>query len=164
MKKLLVFYIVAIFVMMSAGVEAIDGNPVKWTQPPDMEYGVNIKSTESEPIVADDWKCDDPREIVDVHFWGSYIGWERENPGPPPLPPPGVRAFKIRIYSNVPGPPSHPGRLLYEESVTEFKEEYYGTITHPDKTYEHKFYYSLDLPEPFYQREGTVYWLSLIHI
>jgi len=126
-----------------------------------MEYGVNIKSTEPEPIVADDWKCEDPREIVDVHFWGSYIGWERENPGPPPLPPPGVRAFKIRIYSNVPGPPSHPGRLLYEESVTEFKEEYYGTITHPDKTYEHKFYYSLDLPEPFYQREGTVYWISI---
>ena len=166
MKKLLVFSFVAIFLMMAAGAQGTNGGTGKWLQPPDMEYGVNIKSTESEPIVADDWKCEDPREIVDVHFWGSYIGWEIYNPEPP-LPPPGVNAFIIRIYKDVPAgadpdfPYSHPGELLYEKRVTEFKERYYGTITHPDKTYEHKFYYSLDLPEPFYQREGTVYWISI---
>ncbi|CAD7773481.1 hypothetical protein DMNBHIDG_00769 [Candidatus Methanoperedenaceae archaeon GB37] len=166
MKKLLVFSFVAIFLMMAAGAQGTNGGTGKWLQPPDMEYGVNIKSTESEPIVADDWKCEDPREIVDVHFWGSYIGWEIYNPEPP-LPPPGVNAFIIRIYKDVPAgadpdfPYSHPGELLYEKRVTEFKERYYGTITHPDKSYEHKFYYSLDLPEPFYQREGTVYWISI---
>jgi len=56
---------------------AISGSVVKWSQPPDLVYGVNIQSTEVEPIVADDWQCRDPRPVTDVHFWGSYIGWRK---------------------------------------------------------------------------------------
>ena len=145
---------------------AISGSVVKWSQPPDMEFGVNIQSTEVEPIVADDWQCRDPRPVTDVHFWGSYIRWEEYNPNPP-LQPPGVESFMIRIYKDVPtgGPTdqnySHPGELLYETEVKVFDEGYVASIPHPNRTYEHKFYYSLDLPEPFVQERGTIYWISI---
>ena len=139
---------------------------VKWSQPPDMEYGVNIRSTEVEPVVADDWQCRDPSPVADVHFWGSYIGWEVNN-SEPVIAPPGVDLFIIRIYEDVPAntdpdvPHSHPGELLYAEKVDKFEERYVGTIPHPNETYEHKFYYSMDLPEPFEQKEGTIYWISI---
>ena len=139
---------------------------VKWRQPPDMQFGVNIRSTEREPLVADDWRCTDPKPVTDVHFWGSFIGWERANPNPT-APPPIVEAFWIRIYEDIPAgvdprfPFSHPGRELFAAEVKEFQQEFEATILHPDETYEHKFYYSLDLPEPFNQQEGTIYWISV---
>ena len=144
----------------------ISGSDVKWSQPPDMKYGVNIQSTEVEPIVADDWKCEDPRPVTDVHFWGSYIGWDTKSETPQSRPP-RVEGFVIRIYKDVPGVDrrySHPGELLYEEKVGEFEENYVASILHPDETYEHKFYYSMDLPEPFKQKEGTIYWISIAAI
>ena len=164
--------VIAILALSVAGAwagetdSAISGSVVKWSQPPDMVYGVNIQSTEVEPIVADDWQCRDPRPVTDVHFWGSYIRWEEYNPKPP-LPPPGVESFVIRIYKDVPagGPTdqnySHPGELLYETEVKVFDERYVASIPHPNRTYEHKFYYSLDLPEPFLQERGTIYWISI---
>jgi hypothetical protein len=148
-------------------VSAIPGpRIVKWRQPPDMEFGVNIRSMESTPRVADDWRCTDPRPVTDVHFWGSFINWERENPQPTE-PPPKVDAFWIRIYDDIPAntnpdiPYSRPGTLLYEVPVSEFEQTFKASIRLPDQTYEHKFYYSLDLREPFTQQVGTIYWISI---
>ena len=139
---------------------------VKWRQPPDMQFGVNIRSTELEPRVADDWRCTDPRPVTDVHFWGSYIGWQRANPNPT-APPPVVDGFWIRIYEDIPAAPgtefpySHPGKLLDQWEVKEFQREFVASILLPDETYEHKFYYSLDLPRPFVQEVGTIYWIAI---
>ncbi|UCF94110.1 MAG: hypothetical protein JSW39_08125, partial [Desulfobacterales bacterium] len=137
---------------------------LKWSQPPDMQLGVNIQSTEPGPLVADDWQCRDPRPVTDVHFWGSYLGWQRDEPEPQ-LPPPGVNGFMIRIYADVPAgvdePFSHPGDLLYQAPIETYDESFEASIQHPDNTYEHKFYYRLDLPTPFEQREGTIYWISI---
>ena len=73
MKKVLfTLSFVAIFLMVTTGAWATNGDDVKWSQLPDMEFGVNIQSTEVEPIIADDWECRDPRPVTDVHFWGSY--------------------------------------------------------------------------------------------
>jgi len=165
MKKLLSkFSFVVVILVMATGAWAFNGDIVKWSQPPDMEFGVNIQSTESEPLVADDWQCRDPRPVTDVHFWGSYIGWEEKN-SRPTSPPPGVEGFVLRIYKDVPAgvdpPYSHPGTLLHEKKIEVFKENYLTSIQHPDETFEHKFYYSLDLPEPFVQEEGTIYWISI---
>ncbi|MBW2108837.1 MAG: hypothetical protein JRI36_09255, partial [Deltaproteobacteria bacterium] len=145
-----------------------EDNPTKWRQLPDMRFGINIPSTHPAPLVADDWQCRDPRPVSDVHFWGSYLGWEVERPNPT-LPAPGVEGFWIRIYEDVPAfapdvPYSHPGLLLYEQEVRVFTEQYMVSISHPDGLFEHKFYYSLDLPEPFVQNEGTIYWLSVAAI
>ena len=169
-KALFTLSFVAVFLVMATGAWATNGGVVKWSQPPDMETGVNIKSIEEppQPIVADDWECRDPRPVTDVHYWGSYIGWETGNQEPS-LPPPGVKGFVIRIYKDIPADPpnlpySHPGDILYEMPIDDFKEEYFASILLPDGTYEHKFYYSLDLPEPFFQEEGTIYWISIAAI
>ena len=168
-KSLSRLFFLAVFLMMATGTWAANGGVVKWSQPPDMKFGVNIKSTEEEPIVADDWKCKDPRPVTDVHFWGSYIGWERDKPEPQ-LSPPGLEAFVIRIYADIPAgvdpifPYSHPGELLYEQKAETFLREHVASIKHPDGTYEHKFYYSLDLLKPFEQQEGTIYWISIAAI
>ncbi|RLB67293.1 MAG: hypothetical protein DRH04_08190 [Deltaproteobacteria bacterium] len=139
---------------------------LKWHQPPDMQSGVNIESVDPEPAVADDWQCRDPRPVTEVYFWGSYLGWRESEPEA--VAPPGVEAFVVRIYTDVPQgedpqyPYSHPpGYLLYEVRVENFSEQYVGSIQHPDQTYEHKFQYSLVLAEPFIQEEGTVYWISI---
>ena len=165
MKKfLLSLSVVAIFVMLAAGALASNGGIVKWSQPPDMEFGVNIRSTEIEPIVADDWQCEDPRPVTDIHFWGSFIGWQ-DNIPVPYLNTPVIDGFMIRIYEDVPQGPqnlySHPGTHLYEAQVMNFSEEFVGSIPHPDGTYEHKYSYSLDLPIPFDQQEGNIYWISI---
>ncbi|MEA1894554.1 MAG: GEVED domain-containing protein, partial [Euryarchaeota archaeon] len=173
-KNILLSVVVVTMLALSAGsawageetLTDASGSVAKWQQSPDMKYGVNIQSTEGGPIVADDWMCKDPRPVTDVHFWGSYISWETKNEKPQSRQP-GVEIFIIRIYEDVPDnvdpdlPYSHPGELLYAVKVDQFKERYVGTIPHPDETYEHKFYYSLDLPEPFEQKEGTIYWISI---
>jgi hypothetical protein len=51
--------------------------------------------------------------------------------------------------------------LLYQAEVKEFQREFVQSILFPDGTYEHGFYYSLDLPEPFAQEEGTIYWVAI---
>ncbi|MEA3325439.1 MAG: GEVED domain-containing protein, partial [Euryarchaeota archaeon] len=172
-KNILLSVVVVTMLALSAGLawaseETLtdaSGSVVKWRQPPDMKYGVNIQSTEREPIVADDWICKDPRPVTDVHFWGSYIGWEIKNEKPQSRQP-GVEIFNIRIYEDVPAnvdpdiPYSHPGELLYAVKVSEFEESYVASIKQIDG-YEHKYYYSLDLPEPFEQKEGTIYWISI---
>ena len=168
-KSLYRLFFMAVFLVMATGAWATNGGVVKWSQPPDMKFGVNIKSTEEEPIVADDWKCKDPRPVTDVHFWGSYIGWERDKPEPQ-LSPPELEAFVIRIYADIPAGAdpifrySHPGELLYEQKAETFIWEHVASIKHPDETFEHKFYYSLDLPVPFEQEMGTIYWISIAAI
>ncbi|PXF57736.1 MAG: hypothetical protein C4B59_14670 [Candidatus Methanogaster sp.] len=171
-KNILLSIVVITMLALSTGVAwageetpaDASGSVVKWRQPPDMNYGVNIRSTEVEPIVADDWKCTDPRPVTDVHFWGSYIRWETNNETPQPHSP-GVDGFVIRIYEDVSAGVdqhySHPGKRLYEEKVEKFEERYVASILHPDGAYEHKFYYSMNLPESFKQREGTIYWISI---
>ncbi|MCD4741776.1 MAG: hypothetical protein K8R67_04745 [Desulfobacteraceae bacterium] len=45
MKKVLfTLSFVAVFLMMATGTWATNGDEVKWSQPPDMRAGVNIKS------------------------------------------------------------------------------------------------------------------------
>ena len=146
---------------------AADDDEIKWRQVPDMAFGVNVASVEPAPLLADDWQCNDPRPVTDAHFWGSYIGWQETAPRPS-LPTPGVQGFVIRFYSDVPAgvdqPYSHPGDLLVEFSVTDFEETYVASIPRFDETFEHKFGYRLDLPEPFEQVEGTIYWISIAAI
>jgi hypothetical protein len=172
MKRLLLVTIfLVLFLTLLTGVQAVNANEQKWYQPPDMQTGVNLMSIVSEPVVADDWRCLDPRPVTDVHFWGSFIGWQRGLPVPDPTsPPPVIDSFLIRIYKDIPAdtdpefPYSHPGEMLDEQRIIFFQQEYMASILLPDGTYEHKFIYNLDLPEPFVQEEGTIYWLAIAAI
>ena len=51
MKNLLSkFSFVVVVLVMSTGAWASNSDIVKWSQPPDMKFGVNIQSTELEPL------------------------------------------------------------------------------------------------------------------
>jgi hypothetical protein len=156
--------------------------PIKWLQLPDMAHGVNIASLPPDRIAADDWLCNDGTPVTEVHFWGSYLSpegrehWQQDNPGPPHSalpPPPVIETFLLRIFEDIPAgtdpeqPYSHPGELLFEFKIdpAEVRSRYWDSVPHRRPNghlwWEHKFYYAAKLPEPFEQKEGAIYWLSI---
>ena len=91
---------------------------------------------------GDDFECTDPCPITSVEWWGFFHYGAA----------PGDYAFRIRFCTDAPGPPSHPGTVLYEETCTSWSEEPYGSsFTH----------YTADLPVPFYQEPGNTYWIVI---
>jgi len=165
------FTFVAIFLFTITGAWAINDSPppleaVKWQQRPDMVQGINIVSLPNPDIgtVADDWLCLDGSPVSDLHFWGSYPGWKEMEPDPSD-PPPGVRTFRIQVYSDAPATTpeefSRPDKLLYEVWVDDFTETYVASIFLPWQVYEHKYQYDLDLSRIFWQKRDKIYWLNI---
>ena len=121
----------------------------------------------SEPIVlADDFMCMKSGRITDIHLWGSW--WmDIENP---------IDGFVLSIHENIPGPPySRPGELLWEAFIPDYEvtpedpgmQGWYDPALpfweHPD----HMMYYRYDItniPAPFCQDSGTIYWLNVMAI
>jgi hypothetical protein len=143
----------------------------------------------SSSVVADDYLCEDGLPVTKIRWWGSY--WNAGgyypspssnnlvNPVPGPVSPDTVKAFVIAIFNDVPagaGYPhwSHPGiKLLYLEKflISSAKETFYGQIDHADgqvgqgtDTIEAVFQYEHRLTDPFQQKAGSVYWISIIAI
>ncbi|OFX16208.1 MAG: hypothetical protein A2Z18_02630 [Armatimonadetes bacterium RBG_16_58_9] len=142
----------------------------KWQQPPvpgmmvDQYIGWDEPSVyRSEQIVADDWLCLGPDPVTDIHWWGSYYGY---NGVMPPVDAPPV--FHIGVWTNVPEDPSHPGQMIWQWWVprNQLYEKRVGFDTylgHPSDTC---FRYDFEIPrrEWFYQMPGpitTIYWLSI---
>jgi hypothetical protein len=162
----------------------------KWSQPavvidtndPPLIQGWDQHSDyNNAPIVADDWKCMDHRPITDLHWWGSFIGWNA--PDPPPVLP---MAFHIGIWSDVPDPNvnnhndfSHPGQLIWEHLCDKYVMNFAGydvdpRFGNPDPNAPvepteacFQFNQLLSQEDWFYQHHdpcdvnGTVYWLSI---
>ncbi len=133
------------------------GDPVKWSQPVDLEQGYDIGSywrlgdPAPTTVVADDWRCLDGRPVTDVHWWGSYLTGDTV----------GLSGFEISIHADVPADalhPSHPGDLLYFTILNrqQFQEQFYFADG------ETVFQYNADLPVPFPQQQGQIYWLDII--
>jgi hypothetical protein len=162
--------IASLALMLPADAEPVF--PVKWSQLPDMgPYGYDWSSETSVPsMTADDFLCDTPLAIIDLHWWGSYYDpgelWpykssdDHFDPTLASQTPPGiVVGFNIEFYSDVPGevgapiPWSHPGDLLYEEFIDMalVTEAYFGTITHISGAQENVWQYNCVLPIPFEQ-------------
>jgi len=114
-------------------------------------------------VVADDFECSKSVPITDIHFWGSWL-WNQEAP---------IYGFWLSIHDNVIGPPSHPGEELWSAYITDFEvvpmdpspQGWYDPF---EQWYEHPnhdmyFRYDItDIPEPFYQDSGTIYWLDIM--
>jgi hypothetical protein len=156
--------------------------PVKWTQMPDMgPYGYDFSSETTVPsMAADDFLCEDGVPVIDVHWWGSYSApgplwpyYVSDNFPDPTIPgntSPGIlQGFNIEFYTDVPAgvdpaaPWSHPGTLLYDESVaiSSVAEVLYGTVVHVGGQMENVWQYNVDLLHPFFQDAGTIYWLKI---
>ncbi|MFZ5980291.1 MAG: hypothetical protein ACOYVF_06620 [Candidatus Zixiibacteriota bacterium] len=145
-----------------------DGHKMHYPQLPD-EDGFDINATDP-LLVADDWRCSASGPITEIHFWGS---WLRENTG-------NIIGFYINIYSDIPADPpqipySQPGELLWRAFIDNFVaypiltpesvwEGWYdpstGLIIYEDHQ-EYWMYNITDIPDPFVQELGTVYWLGI---
>jgi len=157
---------------MAFGLSSRAMSVVKFRQPPvykseyDAYFGWDESSAYgSSQIVADDWVCHDWRPVTGVTWWGSYQGWNEQNP-----PDDAPTSFHVAIWTDVPvgedEPFSHPGVLLWEKwaSRSELGETYVRDDYHPEHGTDSCFGYSLTIPENewFYQSYfKSVYWLSI---
>jgi len=141
-------------------------------QPDPVGFDVNFRTPMT---VADDWKCSETGPVTDIHFWFSARNdWLNLQL------PLDTQIFNIHvsIHADVPAGPvipfSHPGQLLWERdfNVGQVKIRRYGTglqswydpatgLVIPN---DHNIIYQcniINIPEPFYQKRGTIYWLDV---
>jgi hypothetical protein len=124
-------------------------------------------------VVADDWQCNDPRPVTDIHVWGSW--WDNS-----PQPSwPGM--FALSIYTDIPagqspGEYSRPGRLLWSRTLIPtvrfwgeaVGEQFYDpnkildapTGLSPEKDV-WQYNFQLEPQDYFPQESGKIYWLSV---
>ena len=102
--------------VVKKNIKAYKGIHVKYSQPPfvaieeatPLIYGWDVRSVIPENLdqgvsitmAADDWVCMDERPITDLHWWGSFVGWDQ-----PHLPPQVPDYFQMCIWSDIPGDP-----------------------------------------------------------
>lgn len=116
-------------------------------------------------VVADDWMCSETGPVSDIHFWGS---WQEDEVAD-------IANIHISIHADNPDPPySRPGALLWERDFVpgQWTERLYGmgdqgwfdpkipAYNKPD--HEKFFQYNIvEIPDPFVQQQGTIYWLDI---
>ena len=123
-------------------------------------------------IVADDWQCNDPRPVNDIHIWGS---WKTD------LQPTGQDpSFSLTIWSDQPedsatGAYSRPKLPLvgWNFAPGEYTKRLWKIVDPGEYWYnpntgelvengdEEIWQYNFILPEPWEQQVGTIYWLSV---
>ncbi len=123
-------------------------------------------------VVADDWQCSGSGPVSDIHFWYS---WWQDRPCP-------IISVHASIHADIPDPDgegpafSMPGELLWSRdfyaSAGQFttrlagqgEQRFIGMPNPPWPLPDHLLYYQCNIeniPEPFFQEEGTIYWLDL---
>ncbi|MEK6676634.1 MAG: dockerin type I domain-containing protein [Planctomycetota bacterium] len=149
--------------------------PLKWSQPPvfnpisphpECFWGWDVESWFDGPqIVADDWACLDQNPVADIHWWGSYEGWEGIDP-PLDAPP----FFHIGIWTDMLGPPfSHPGVMIWQWTNvprSSLNERPVACDFHPDAmpTPDGCFRYDFTIPVAEWFHQGpacNIYWVSI---
>ena len=173
------------FAMLS---EVVGRRDVKWQQLPNMVEGTDMPSWRYDSLIsvppwaeitlrADDF-ISDGRRITDIHWWGSYIGWQSDiyadefDPVVAPLAvnerPLGFDLSWHKHDVNI----GVPGILITNIFIPMDRchEMYYCTIPqagHPTYLYEHEYQYYVDLLDeqldtlPWNEVEGEHYWLNI---
>lgn len=147
----------AVFTQFTAWADFIDW-PVKWSQPIGFNgatiIGEDRLSDHSIPwIMADDFTCTDPKPVMALRWWGSYVDSPILHPNSPGFTVP----FEVGFLSSVgPHPDSLPGVQLYQQPVLA-QEVFVGIDQQGDFVYR----YDAFLPVPFNQVQGTEYFLNI---
>lgn len=151
-----------------------DGHKMHWPQLPDplLGFGVDIVSPN---VVADDWQCSRTGPVRDVHVWFSL---EYDGLGDPMGVVSQIQWLRLSIHSDVPAEQSPtgysmPGDLLWEyyppdvqippipaQAPQGWTSPAWGEWRRPDH---HMIFQGniVDIPEPFIQRQGEIYWLDV---
>jgi hypothetical protein len=121
-------------------------------------------------ILADDWMCTETGPVTGIHIWGS---WFQAPPDPTAL-------FKLSIHSNIAGTLySQPGDELWSAVITPAQYAYRpwatgymghfwdpnfnvpyqnGVLGDDNGIWQYNF---TNLPMPYVQQKGTIYWLDV---
>ncbi len=123
--------------------------------------------------IGDDWMCSETGYVEDIHFW---VSWKED------IVPQNLDIeFHVRIFSDIPAADSYtgysmPGTLLWQSTFAPGSYVYEEVFEHPQgwlrpippnaghSLWDHEICYKVDIlniPDPFLQTEGTVYWLVL---
>lgn len=144
---------------------SVDTYKMHYPQLPD-PLGWDVLATYPE-IVADDWLCTESGPVSDIHFWGSWL-YDLEGL---------INGFHVTIFSDIPASPpeipySRPGEILWQRTITDFDILYWGESPQgwlepiggwwePENHFMYFQYNLMDIPDPFYQEEGNIYWLGI---
>jgi hypothetical protein len=129
---------------------------------------------------ADDWRCSQDGPVSDIHFWVSMRGDDVTEQGVVPFT---ISSVQTRIYGDIPATASGLGfsvpnwdgptwdRVFSQDQI---QVRYAGSGTQgwfdpyadpatirPD----HYNFYQVNIPlieNPFYQKQGNIYWLELL--
>ena len=120
-------------------------------------------------VLADDWQCSETGPVMDIHFWGSWkYGIEGQ-----------IQGFDLSIHDDIPADPntpgsySHPGPERWHMYAEEFDfnqidpptdEGWYDPWLGDVWPNDHQSYFRYDvtnIPDPFVQHEGNIYWLNI---
>lgn len=183
MKRILFLGLVACLWAASALADWNVGDPAKWVQLPQMTNGYDVLSMNGvypvppapppgtvNKVVADDWQCNNPHPVTDIHLWGSW--WSDSEPTPASWAP----VFRLGISSDIPagtepGSYSRPGVELW--TVTKpATVRFWGTgielfydpnnvLPLSPETEVWQYNFVLDEKEYFEQTPGTIYWLTV---
>jgi len=140
-----------------------DGHKMHYPQLPD-PAGWDVYA-EAPLVLADDWLCTGSGPVSDVHFWGSWMNDVVGN----------VLSIHLSIHSDDrSGQFSKPGELLWQRDfgVGEFTmrtyasapQGWYNPLTGGYILDDHEvtWQYNVEnIPDPFVQREGEIYWLDI---
>ena len=182
MKIATILMIITVLAFVSAPAAADwDGTmPAKWVQLPDLTpEGIDIYNMENvagtRKILADDFLCQDPIPITDVHFWGS---WKYDEVGI-------INNVHLSFHKDIPAGAggvdySMPGELLWQRDFGPAEFTIAGPFHSPDEDWynpntgeylpnNHQNAWQInivDIRDPFPQ-EGTpdqeiVYWLDIV--
>lgn len=140
-----------------------DGHKMHYPQFPD-PFGWDIDFHDME--LADDWGCSETDSVEDIHFWISWLG--------DMVPVDDIPWIRVSIWSNYAGPPSRPNVLLWSRTFYSGQFVVAGPFEGDQGFYwpswpdwvrpDHYLYFQInikDISDPFFQEEGTIYWLSI---
>jgi hypothetical protein len=100
------FMLLAVLILAFASASLADwntGDPAKWVQMPDLtELGIDVNATESY-ILADDFECTEPGNVLSVHIWASWLY------DYPPYDDPNQVSFILSFHEDIPASQSSTG-------------------------------------------------------
>jgi len=156
----------ALLLLLGGGMAVADhiDLPIKWSQLPDMDTGLDVYSVHvGTAVCSNDWLCTSPDPIVAVRWWGSYLDDTFETIRDPNYSTRFELVFHYDVPANTQDPEtgeilafSHPtGPPLHYVHLTP-QEHHYGDITVTDLSgqvtiIERVYEYNAYLDEPFDQ-------------
>ncbi len=164
MKRKILIFVAVVGFATPAIADWNPGDPFKmhFPQLPDPE-GWDVNATFPK-VLADDWLCTETGFVSDIHFWGS---WREDLMGQ-------ITNIHLSIHANVEGPPSMPGELLWSwdtgptgftvRDAGEGPQGWFDPNTGDWQRPDHFLFFQYNvenIPEPFFQDEGTMYWLDI---